>query len=192
MAGLWTPRASARGELLRIEEATNQALDALLLQHVPGYSPPRLDRPSGDLEAIRERMARGHRLRVDRLLNEIGREEGIRLGRAALHPVGLMLGGEARARLGVGDGAKDLERAAKVVYRILGIEIEMELSEGGGRMRVRRCSLSPHYSQDTCAVLSATDEGMVSGLSPRARMEFVEHITSGSSGCLARIQIEGG
>jgi hypothetical protein len=192
LAGLWTPEGTMRRELLHVEEVTNEALDSLLRARIPGYSPPSLDQGEQDLEGIRARMARGHRRRVDAFLGELGREEGTSSGREALFRAGVQLGREARARLRVGDSAKDLERAAMVLYRVLGIEISVSISDGKGRMRVSRCSLSPHYSESTCAVLSAADEGMVQGLSPRAEMRFQECITSGRRECLALIDFREG
>lgn len=184
------PRGAMRRELLRVEEATNRALDEVLRERVPSFHTPPPQDSDDDPDGIRARMARGHRLRVDALLRELGREEGAKAGRQALFKAGMELGKEARARLGVGDGREDLERAARVLYKVLGIEISMSFEGNEGRMRVSRCSLSPHYSESTCAVLSAADEGMVHGLNPRAEMHFTESITSGKRECLAMIRLE--
>ena len=51
-----------------------------------------------------------------------------------------------------------------------------------------RCALAPHYSPETCAILSAVDEGAVSGINQGARMIFREHITDGYPRCLATIE----
>jgi predicted ArsR family transcriptional regulator len=192
LAGVWMPEGTMRRELLHVEEVTNDALDSVLRESIPSYSPPSGDNEGNGLDGIRTRMARGHRQRVDALLDRIGREKGIPLAREALFKAGLELGKDARERLKIADSEGDLERAAKVLYRVLGIEISMSFAAGEARMRVSRCSLSSHYSEVTCAVLSAADEGMVSGLSPRAEMRFQESITSGKGECLAIIKFQEG
>ena len=69
-------------------------------------------------------MARGHERKVRILIEGLGRERAIALGRDALFRTGMGLGKEAKARLGVTKDTKDdLVRAAKVLYHILGIEL---------------------------------------------------------------------
>jgi len=189
LAEIWLPKGTVIKELLRVEGASNRALDSVLTERVPTYRTPLLEPIEGGPEGIRVRMAKGHRARVDILLKELGREEGTRLGRRAVFEAGEELGRDARARLRVGGGARDIERAAKLLYRVLGIDISISISGDKGEMRVTRCSLSSHYSKDTCSVLSAMDAGMFRGLSPRIRMHFSQSITSGSKECLAAIEM---
>ena len=132
-------------------------------------------------------MARGHERKVRTLIEGVGRERAIALGREALFRTGLALGKEAKARLRVKGTKDDLFRAAKVFYQVLGIEFIILAGPNGERMEVTRCALSPHYSPETCAILSAVDEGAASGISPGARMLFREHITDGTPRCLATI-----
>lgn len=192
LAEVWLPKGTVRRELLRVEETSNRALDSVLSERVPSWKAPPLEPTEGSPESIRARMAKGHRARVEVLLRELGREEGTRLGREAVFEAGEELGKEARARLKVGDGPRDIERAARVLYKVLGIDIQITISGGQGEMRVMRCSLSSHYTQDTCSVLSAMDAGMFHGLSPRIELHFIESITSGKEECLASLKLEAG
>jgi hypothetical protein len=41
-------------------------------------------------------------------------------------------------------------------------------------------------------VLCATDEGVVHGLSDRAQLRFIQHLTSGKAECLAEFEIKMG
>jgi hypothetical protein len=174
-------------EVERIRSRTDAALDALLAERVPGVQKDEPVEPVRGLEGRRAAMARGHEWRVQALIGAMGREEAIRLGREALFRTGLALGEEARGRLGVKDTRADLLRAAGVLYRVLGIEFVVVPGPQGDRMEVVRCALSRHYSHEACLILSAVDEGAVSGLSPRAAMRFEERITNGSPRCLAKI-----
>jgi hypothetical protein len=134
-------------------------------------------------------MAAAHNARVNALVEALGRERAVREGREALFPVGVMLGKEAKKRLGVGDGPDDLERAARILYRALGIEFTLEKRpDGAMMMRVHRCALAGHYTPEACEVLSAADEGVVSGLNPKLAMRFVQRMTGGSAVCIACIR----
>jgi hypothetical protein len=181
------PRASLRRELLHVEEVTNAALDTALYQAVPDYRPEELEGVGKGIAGLRVRMAQGHRRRVELLIGTLGKQKALVIGRGALFQAGLRLGNEARSRLGVKDKPDDLLRAARIMYRVLGIEFDMTFKDGRGDMRVHRCALADHYTADTCAILSATDEGTVHGLSPKAEMRFAQHITSGNEECIADV-----
>lgn len=191
LASRWTPRRALLEMLDRVATSTIAALDGLLEKHSPGA----LDAirkaekaPEGDIEARRAAMASAHNERVKALVAALGRDKAIPTGREALFPVGVMLGQEARGRLGVGDGIDDLERAARVLYRALGIHFTIERQKDGAMMmRVYRCALADHYSAEACEVLSAADEGVVRGLDPRKRMRFDKRMTCGHEACLALI-----
>lgn len=191
LASLWTPEYALIRELNRVAEVTNAGLDGLLVKHArsPGEV-PRFEHLSG--ETLKERrlsMAEAHTLRVNALANAVGVERAVSLGRESMFKAGVLLGQEALHRLHVGEGMKDLVRAARIMYRVLGIEFKVE-TNGAGRavMRVSRCSLSDRYSPETCMILSAADEGVVKGLNPGISMKFIERITSGSPVCVARIE----
>jgi hypothetical protein len=102
--------------------------------------------------------------------------------------VGQRLGIETRVKLGVGDNPKDLERAAKILYRVLGIEFHLQWLDGkNANAIIDRCALAQKYSVLTCEVLSATDEGVINGLQPNVTMKFKEYMTSGCKNCRAEL-----
>jgi len=194
LAYWWTPAPALARMLDRMAEVTTDALDGLMDRYAPG-DPATLiasrGKPNGNLKARRSAMAAAHDARVTALVNAIGRERAIAAGREALFAAGETLGREARARLGAGDSAADLERAARILYRALGIHFEIEKGERGTMvMRVDRCALAEHYSAETCEVLSAADEGVMHGLNPAMRMRFEKKMTCGHPVCLARISEE--
>jgi hypothetical protein len=188
-----TPERVLVQELARVDELTTGALDGLLERHAPGALAglgPRSSGPSAGLGERRDAMAAAHEARVSALAGAVGRERAVNLAREELFKVGIRLGEEARDRLGVGEGLEDLVLAAKVLYRVLGIEFEVERSGSDGAViRVDRCALAARYSDDTCLALSATDEGVVHGLNPRVTMVFEERLTTGAPACVARLHI---
>jgi len=193
LAALWTPPPLARQELDRVARVTTAALDALLAEHAP-LSLDRVRREDppagGTLAERRAALGQAHDRRVAALVQALGREQAVALGRAALFPVGQQLGRDARARLGVGNGTADLLRAARVLYRVLGIAFTVRRQDGQPRfLRVHRCALAAHYSAVTCAVLSATDEGVVQGLNPAARLRFQEYMPAGAAQCRATLEV---
>ncbi|OPY33815.1 MAG: hypothetical protein A4E31_00061 [Methanomassiliicoccales archaeon PtaU1.Bin030] len=190
LASCWMPRFMKVREIERIRSSTFAALDKLLEEHVPGGLMNEGDPRSRRLEDRRAAMAQGHRRRVEALIRGVGRENAIPLGRTALFSVGEAMGRNARRRLGVGETRRELLQAVGVMYNILGIEFTVSTGPGGDRLVVSRCALSPHYSKDVCTVLSAVDEGAVSGLNPGAKMLFREHLTDGAPQCVASISIE--
>ncbi|MDW5562087.1 MAG: hypothetical protein SA339_02590 [Methanomassiliicoccus sp.] len=191
IASRWMPRFLMSREVQRIEARTNATLDALL-RSAGSHPPEGTKARAKDLEGHRAAMAGGHEIRVRALIDALGREEAIRAARSALNDTGMELGREAKASLGVGGSSEDLMRAAAVMYRILGIEFSVLDTPDGRRMAVRRCALSQVYSHDACLMLSAVDEGVVSGLNPMASMRFTERMTGGAPCCLASITLKEG
>ena len=128
---------------------------------------------------------------VEALEAAVGHERAVKLCREALFTVGRNLGKEARSKLGVGNGRKDLIRAAKILYKVLGIGFELEwIGNASVRVTVDRCALAEQYSKSTCEVLSATDEGVVTGLQPHAAMRFRRYMTDGCGKCTADIHFK--
>jgi hypothetical protein len=177
-------------ELEKIRIRTNATLDHLLAIHSsPG--PKDCDGNGGrSIEERRTSMTKGHEARVKALIDTLGPEEAIRAAREALYTTGLKMGKEARTRLGVGESRDDLVKAAGIMYRILGIEFSVVDAPEGSRMEVTSCALSREYSHGACLMLSAVDEGVVSGLNSKAGMCFTERITGGSPRCVATITIK--
>lgn len=190
LASWWMPQFMKAREIERIRSLTFAVLDELLAEHAPGGLKIEDHTHDGSLEGLRTAMAQGHRRRVEALIRGVGREKAIAMGRASLRPVGEALGRDARRRLGVGDTWRELMQAAGVIYDILGIEFTTTTGPDGDQLVVSRCALASHYTGDVCAVLSAVDEGAVSGLNPGAEMLFSEHLTDGSPHCIASIGIK--
>ncbi len=103
--------------------------------------------------------------------------------------LGKNLGKQTRSKLGVSDNPKDLIKAAKILYRVLGIEFHLEwIDNSNATAIITKCALAEQYSKLTCEVLSATDEGVINGLQPKVTMKFKEYMTSGCKNCKADIQ----
>jgi len=193
LASTWLPQWTVRDELERVSKLTTGALVSLLGEMAPASASAvtlALKPLVGSVDDCRATMASNHKLLVDSLVDAVGERDAISLGRKALFTVGLSIGEESRTRLGVGDGMEDLIMAARVLYRVLGISFLVREEEKGLVLVVKRCALSNWYSERTCKVLSAVDEGVLRGLNPDVGMKFGQMITSGCPTCLARIWVE--
>ncbi len=189
----WTPKWVLSRELDHVSKVTTAALRSLLISYALEKRGGAIEesRQSKTLEQKRADMAKQHAAMVEALATALGREKALELGREALFEVGKNLGIESRAKLGVGNNPRDLINAAKILYRVLGIDFTIEMStKTRATLVVNRCALSQQYSEFTCRVLSATDEGVVKGLEPQANMAFKEVLTSGCGNCRAQIEFE--
>ena len=190
--GWWTPNYIIRRELKNISSQSTTALKALIAEHASGKvdDTQKLQHPKS-IQEQRAIMAQIQAKLVEALEAEIGRDEAVKLGREALFSVGQNLGKQTRSRLGVGDNPKDLIKAAKILYRVLGIEFHLErLDRSNAKAIIDRCALAKQYSKLTCEVLSATDEGVINGLQPNVTMQFKEYMTSGCDNCRADIHFD--
>ena len=122
----WTPKYIIKRELGHVEALTIDALEALLNKYSPNKSKEEKSKKEavsgGSVEQRRDAMAFKHTNLVNSLAEVLGKEETIRLGREAMFKIGEKLGNETCQKLGVGKSLQDLIRAAKILYRILGIE----------------------------------------------------------------------
>jgi len=194
LATIWTPDRTLRKMLERVDAATTAALDGILQEN--GVSPAvkgTKEASAGmSIEEARAAMASGHNARVKALVDAVGRDRAVEIGREALYPVGVMLGRQAKQELSVGESPRELEMAARVLYRALGIHFVLETTGDGNMiMNVDRCALSHHYSEEACLVLSAADEGVVAGLNTKLSMRFEQRMTGGSKACVACIREAG-
>ncbi len=190
---LWTPKYIIRKELKKISDQTTVALKSLISKYAINevISRNQETKPPANPSSIQKQraaMAQTQAELVETLEAAIGHEEAVKLGREALYLVGQNLGKQIRSRLGVSDNPKDLTKAAKILYRVLGIGFYLEwIDDSNAKAIIDRCALAEHYSKLTCEVLSATDEGVVKGLQPNATMKFKEYMTSGCKNCRADI-----
>lgn len=185
----WMPKYVLSRELSHVSDLTNQALKETLRVHAPNAQVEAAPPESFGIDEKRAAMARQHATFVDALAEALGEESAVKVGREALFAVGEQLGKQNRLRLGVGDSPGDLVKAAKVMYRVLGIDFKVEWSgQNQATLTVDRCALAENYSELTCKVLSATDEGVIKGLNPQMSMNFEKHLTGGCKLCTAKIE----
>lgn len=192
LASVWLPSYIIKSELERVANTTTDALRSLLEEVAPSKLQKvsmQIKTPSGSIENRRAVMAANHSLLLKALSDGVGHDRAVEVGRDTLFKVGVSLGEESGKRLGVGDSIKDLLMAARVMYDVLGIRFTVNGEGGDHHMEFHRCALSDHYSELTCTVMSAVDEGVVRGLNPRASMSFERRITSGFPTCLACVRI---
>lgn len=193
IASYWMPEIFLIPEIDRVAEVTVKCLDLLLEKYAPLKYKTIIHeelKMEGNLEKRRKIMATAHNVRVKALINSVGYDDALAIGRKALFKAGLKLGQEANDRLGVGNSLQDLIRAAQILYRVLGIEFKIEESGNQITMIVDKCSLSNYYTAETCKILSAADEGVVQGLNENIHMNFTQRITEGHLRCLACINHE--
>lgn len=195
LASLWLPPWVLRRELTRVGDATTAVLDQLLREHAPGRLEAMEESESpqrGSAGRRRAALAAAHTARVAHLIDVLGREAATAEARRRLFEAGVVLGDGARRRLGVGRTRRDLVRAARVLYRVLGIRFRAEwAADGEARVVITRCALAAEYTPEACLALSATDAGVVAGLWPGAGLEFDERITEGRPACIARLTLPG-
>jgi hypothetical protein len=186
----WTPKYLIRKELTNLSNQTIEALRSLLTTYAPQELPVTTKQQiPKSIDAQRTMMAKTHAELVETLEAEVGHQQAVALGRDCLFAVGVNLGKQTRSNLGVGDNTKDLIRAAKILYRILGIEFRLQgLDRTSANVIINRCALAQQYSKLTCEVLSATDEGVIKGLQSNATMQFKKYMTSGCQACIVDIQ----
>ena len=186
--GRWTPKYIIRKELANVSDQTTTALQSLVAQYTPQKFADNSKPTSTSIKEQRANMAQKHAKLVETLEAALGREKAVKLGRDALFAVGENLGKQTRSRLGVGKSSEDLAKAARILYRVLGIDFRLEWRDGSNAEAIiNRCDLAEHYSKLTCEVLCATDEGVINGLQPNVTMRFTEYLTSGCKNCRANI-----
>lgn len=198
LLSLWMPDFIMKKEIKIIAEVTIRELDRLMEEnsHSQNSHSPLKSLPTPKIEGSsrnrRIEMASAHEQRVKLLIQVLGRDKAIELGRAALFRTGQELGSQLKGRLGVGESLTDLIKAARILYRVLGIDFAVQKTNDTIFLVVNRCQLADYYSSDTCRVLSATDEGVVQGLNPHISMKFNQRMAAGASCCLAPITLEEG
>jgi hypothetical protein len=186
----WTPNYILSRELDHVARVTESALQETLKIRAPQAAQKMLSlkKQSKNLDEKRDAMAKQQVQLVDALVNALGKDDAVAAGRKALFEAGKKLGMETRRRLGAGENTEDLVRAAKILYRVLGINFTVEWhTPTHATLTVDRCALAKDYSEVACFVLSATDEGVVEGLDGTLQMHFKDRITNGCSKCTAEI-----
>jgi hypothetical protein len=111
----------------------------------------------------------------------LGGEGNLRALEGRLFSTAKTLGDDYRLRLKV-RGARDAMAAARLIYRGLGIDFR---GSAGGKVVIRRCAFAPVYTPRICALMSALDRGLLSGLTEGGVLEFRQRITEGPDSCRA-------
>jgi predicted ArsR family transcriptional regulator len=186
----WMPKHVIYRELDKVAVKTTDALKEVIKDNTFSQIGGEELHLAGSLEQRRTAMAKLHTDLVQVLVEAVGTEKAIALGREALFKTGKELGNESRRRLGV-HNPQDLMKAANILYRVLGIEFKVSwIDKTEAILTVHHCALAKGYSELTCQILSATDEGVINGLVPNATMQFKEKLTGGCSTCIAEITLE--
>ncbi len=84
---------------------------------------------------------------------------------------------------------KEIIQISRILYQILGIELEGTLS---GDITIKRCFFSSYYSSQVCQVISSLDEGVAAGLSEGGKLSFYQRITEGKECCKAHLTMPQG
>ena len=188
LLSIWTPKFILKRELTRTSHLTMDYLDQLLKQY--GIPLPQEEPINGNLEEIRTYMGFRHNHRVDSLIKTLGKEKAIELGKAQMYAAGLKLGLEARELLHV-KSLEDTFAAAKILYKVLGIEFNIMYEQKNIIVYINTCALAEQYSAETCIIMSSADKGVLKGLNDDLDMEFIERITTGAEKCKACINNSG-
>jgi hypothetical protein len=186
---IWIPNFILIKELERLSDLTNTHLDMLLNRY--SVSSQFIKKPlKGKLDERRAIMASSHNLYVNALVEALGFDKALKVGRKEMFKAGYELGCEAKKRLGVGSDIKDTLIAARILYKVLGIKFTIVENEKTVLLLVKYCELANHYTPETCKIMSAADEGVLKGLNEKMNMKFFKRITEGSKNCNACINIE--
>jgi hypothetical protein len=191
----WIPNSIVKKELDEVSVLTINALRSLVEVYaltLPVQTKKGLASLAKTKQEKRTAMAAEHILLVEALVEALGETEAVRVGRLAMFEVGKKLGMDTRDLLGIGHAThKDLVKAAKVLYKVLDIDVNVEWhGKDRATLFVRRCSFANEYSRVTCEILSAADEGVVSGLNPHMSMIFEHRMTEGCDKCTAKIEFD--
>jgi hypothetical protein len=188
LLSIWIPEFLLIRELEKTSEITNNYLDTLLKRY--SIPIPAMKKPfKGNLEERRMMMAEYHNIRLKRLIEKLGFEDSLIIGRAELYKAGYAMGRDTRKRLGV-KTIKDAILAARILYKVLGINFTTEENGEHIILRIKSCELANQYSLETCKIMSAADEGVLNGLNKKLGMKFIKRITEGAEECTACIKVK--
>jgi len=94
------------------------------------------------------------------------------------------LGGKLREWFAV-DTMGEVMELGQILYQAIGVEIQ---GDSQGNVTVKRCYFSQFYTGPVCDLISALDDGVLSGLSGGGRLVFSERLTEGRACCRAKLQ----
>lgn len=82
------------------------------------------------------------------------------------------------------DTMEDVMELGQILYLAIGVDFQ---ADPLGNVTVTRCYFSQFYSSPVCDLISALDDGVLSGLSGGGRLAFTERITEGKECCRAKL-----
>jgi hypothetical protein len=105
---------------------------------------------------------------------------------AALRRNAFQVGLKFRKLFGV-TTRKDVMAAARVLYRMIGIDFHGTTE---GEITISRCGFGRFYSVRTCRVMASFDEGVLAGLAGDGSLEFTGRLTEGDPNCEAHFDFK--
>ncbi len=188
LMSIWIPKFVLINELKQTSDITNRYIDNLLKRY--SIPKPYLDEHLiGNLEEQRLIMAKNHNTQLNSLIKGLGFDKAVKIGRKEMFKAGYYMGLDIKKRLNVKD-IKDALTAARIIYRVLGINFTVEENGKDIILKIKSCELAAVYSAQTCEIMSATDEGVLKGLNEDMSMKFLTRITEGADECTACIKIK--
>jgi hypothetical protein len=95
-------------------------------------------------------------------------------------------GGSLRRRLHP-SSPDEVMAAARILYRLIQIDFK---GNTRGEIVIGRCFFSRFYSPEVCGLISALDEGILTGLCGGGDLRFSQRITDGKDCCRAQMVYE--
>jgi hypothetical protein len=169
LARLWVPGAIKRQKLREWFELTARGFKA---------EPPDLNNFSYQ-ETLRF-YAKFTAVQARRVLRA---SRSITATRKRLSNLAWEYGRDLRQQFGVKTMPEAL-RLGKLLYRLIGIELQ---APDPGHLAITRCFFREYYTPDICRLMSALDEGVLTGLSGCKTLKFTRRLTEGHLQCRAQL-----
>ena len=168
IAELWLPASLKKRRLGDLLDVTARAF-GIAVPDIPF-------RTSGEARLALARLTREGASRV--ASDAAARAESMNRLRSG----GAALGAKLKSDLGVRTRG-DVMQAARLLYRAIGIDFR---GTAEGEILISDCSFRSAYTPEICGIVSALDEGVLSGLAGGGRLAFTARLTDGSPACRAR------
>jgi L-2-amino-thiazoline-4-carboxylic acid hydrolase len=188
LMSIWIPKFVLINELEQTSKIINKSIDDLLERY--SIPKPIIDtQMKGNLDERRLIMAKNHKILINCIIERFGFEKALKICRKELFEAGHMMGCNTKERLKV-KNVDDAIVAARIIYKVLGINFIIEKNRKDIVLRIQSCTLATIYSTETCEIMSAVDEGVMKGLNEKMSMNFTKRITEGAEECAACINIK--
>ncbi len=155
-------------------------LRELLRATAAGFSCPV---PGSDQRSYDERL-RGYALFTREQAEKVLRSGAdVHAVKTRLFREAFRLGVKLRRLLAIRTPLEAIE-VGRILYRAIGIDLQ---GNADGDLTISRCIFSRYYSCQVCALISAMDDGLFSGLSGSGRLTFWQRLTEGGPCCRAKL-----